>query len=128
MIVNTTFAVLILLFTFASSIIILTSFSSFSGISDIIHNYTVLAFKATPPNNQNNTTSLTHPNNTNINHPPVANVGPPQSVRENSTVMLIGAASDPDTNDKLTYSWTQIAGPAVTLKGANTAFPTFTAP
>ena len=30
--------------------------------------------------------------------------------------------------DPLTYSWIQTAGPAMTLTGANTATPTFTAP
>jgi streptogramin lyase len=128
-VVKATFVVLILIVTLASSIIVLTSLSPFhTTISDIINNYTVLAFKATNPNNQNNTTNLIQPNNTSINHPPVANVGPPQSVKENSNVMLVGAASDLDTNDKLAYSWKQIAGPVVTLKDANTAFPTFTAP
>jgi hypothetical protein len=37
------------------------------------------------------------------------------------------ASSDPDS-DPLTYSWVQVSGPAVTLSGANTAFPQFTAP
>jgi len=128
MMLKTPFTAFILVLTLASSIIVLTSFSSFSGISDIIHSYVVQAFKATTPNNPNNNTNLIHPNNTNINHPPVADVGPPQLVKENSTVMLVGAASDPDPNSKLTYSWSQIAGPAVILKGTNTAFPTFTTP
>ena len=107
----------------------MTSFSPFAiVVSDIIHKYTALGFKATNPTNPSNITSPIHPNNTNINHPPVANVGPPQSVKENTTVTLAGVANDPDSNDKVTYSWTQIEGPAVTLTGANTAFPTFTAP
>jgi hypothetical protein len=62
------------------------------------------------------------------NHPPVANVGPDQTVNENATVMLVGAAVDPDPNDKLSYSWMQTAGPAVILNGPNTPSPTFTAP
>ena len=62
------------------------------------------------------------------NHPPIVNVGPDQSVNESSKVMLVGAAVDPDPNDRLSYSWTQIAGPAVILNDANTATPTFTAP
>ena len=63
-----------------------------------------------------------------VNHPPIAKVGPDQTVNESSKVTLFGLAIDPDPNDKLSYSWTQLAGPAVTLNGANLATPTFTAP
>lgn len=58
----------------------------------------------------------------------MANVGPAQLVKENATVTLTGVANDLDPNDKLTYSWKQIKGPAVTLRDANTTFPSFTAP
>jgi len=51
-----------------------------------------------------------------INHTPVANVGVNQTVNEKSTVMLNGIASDLDLADnKLSYSWKQIAGPRVEL-------------
>lgn len=59
-----------------------------------------------------------------VNHPPIAKVGPDQTVNESSKVTLFGLAIDPDPNDKLSYSWTQLAGPAVTLNGANLATPT----
>ena len=59
---------------------------------------------------------------------PVADAGPAQTVNPADTVTLDGTgSSDPDT-DPLTYSWTQTSGPAVTLTGATTAQPTFTAP
>ncbi len=64
----------------------------------------------------------------NVNHPPVADAGLNQTVQEGSPVILTGTASyDPDV-ETLTYQWTQLVGPAVTLVGANTATATFTAP
>jgi hypothetical protein len=65
---------------------------------------------------------------TNVNQIPVANAGPDQTRNELTLVTLDGGASgDPDL-DALGYSWTQIGGPTVSLSGANTASPTFTAP
>jgi hypothetical protein len=43
-----------------------------------------------------------------VNHPPIANAGTNQIANESSKVMLVGAAVDPDPNDKLSYSWLQI--------------------
>jgi K319-like protein len=62
--------------------------------------------------------------------PPTANAGPDQTVAENSTVILNGAGSAATTlGATITgYSWTQTAGPAVSLTGANTVTPTFLAP
>lgn len=64
----------------------------------------------------------------NVNRPPVADAGLDQTLQEGSPVMLDGTASyDPDI-ELLTYQWSQILGPAVTLLGDNTFMPTFTAP
>jgi len=65
---------------------------------------------------------------TNTNNLPIANAGVDQTLDENTAVTLNGAdSSDPDS-DTLTYAWTQIAGPSVTLASATTATPSFTAP
>lgn len=61
------------------------------------------------------------------NDPPVANAGPSLSGVAAGTVQLDGSASyDPD-GDPITFQWTQTAGPQVTLTGATTSKPTFTA-
>ena len=62
------------------------------------------------------------------NEAPTADAGDDQTVDSGATVNLDGTGSaDPDgTIDA--YAWTQTAGPSVTLTGANTATPSFTAP
>ena len=64
------------------------------------------------------------------NAPPVADAGPNRTVDEGSSVTLNGSNSyDPDIGDSITYKWIQTGGnPTVTLNGANTATPGFTAP
>lgn len=64
----------------------------------------------------------------NVDHSPTAIAGNNLVVDENSSVTLNGSASTDPDSDPLTFSWIQIAGPAVTLVDANTAFPHFTAP
>ena len=63
---------------------------------------------------------------------PVANAGISHTVTEGTTVTLDGRTSyDPDGGTVVAYSWTQVpssGGVPVTLIGANTATPTFTAP
>ncbi|WP_375770011.1 myxosortase-dependent M36 family metallopeptidase [Archangium gephyra] len=58
---------------------------------------------------------------------PVASAGPDVTADERTAVSISGSAVDFD-NDALTYAWTRVSGPAVTLSGANTATVSFTAP
>jgi hypothetical protein len=61
---------------------------------------------------------------------PVVNAGADQAVANGSAVKLSGSAADPNgaAAQPLTFLWTQTSGPAVTLSGANTSAPAFTAP
>ena len=56
---------------------------------------------------------------------PVADAGDDQTVDEGTTVELDASGS---TGDSLSYSWTQTAGPAVSLSDAAAVAPTVTAP
>jgi hypothetical protein len=64
----------------------------------------------------------------NVNKPPMANAGADQTVNEGGNVTLDGTGSSDPDGDLLAYSWTQTAGPAVTLSNANTTTPSFVAP
>jgi hypothetical protein len=65
----------------------------------------------------------------NGNQPPIANAGPSQTVSQGSIVTLVGTGSfSPNGGTIVSYSWTQTSGTPVSLNGANTATPTFTAP
>src|ERR1700730_12519742 len=60
---------------------------------------------------------------------PIANAGPNQVVSQGSLVTLDGAGSFAQNGATIvSYSWVQVSGTTVSLNGANTAFPTFTAP
>jgi hypothetical protein len=64
----------------------------------------------------------------NVDHAPVADPGSDQTVKEDVPVTLSGINSyDPD-GDPVAYQWVQTGGPEVTLTGADTAAPAFTAP
>lgn len=60
------------------------------------------------------------------NHPPVANAGADQVLNVGTTsVTLQGSGSDPDGN-AITYLWTQVSGPAVSISNPGVAAPTVT--
>jgi hypothetical protein len=62
------------------------------------------------------------------NHAPHADAGPAQTVDDRTVVQLNGmASSDPD-GEPLIFTWTQVQGALVTLSGATSAAPFFTAP
>jgi hypothetical protein len=62
------------------------------------------------------------------NMQPTANAGPAQSVLVNVTVTLDGLGSFDPEDQALTYAWTQLSGPAVTLSSNTAAESAFTAP
>jgi hypothetical protein len=80
--------------------------------------------------------SVANENGVCVNRPPYVNAGPdvskPSFAADGTTatvVTLQGSASDLDGANTLSYSWTQVSGtPVVTLSGANTLTPSFTAP
>jgi reprolysin-like metallo-peptidase family M12B/K319-like protein len=56
------------------------------------------------------------------NLPPTANAGPDQAVNAGATVTLSGSGSDPDSGPSpLTFAWTQVSGPSVTINNAGQA-------
>lgn len=62
------------------------------------------------------------------NSPPTANAGEDQAVAGGAEVELDATGSTDPDGDALLYSWTQTAGPDVSLNDADTATPRFVAP
>lgn len=62
------------------------------------------------------------------NNPPTANAGGDKiDIDTDLLVALTGTGSDPDSNG-ISYQWTRVLGPAVTINNANTANASFTVP
>ena len=59
--------------------------------------------------------------------PPIANAGPSQLGVAAGTITLNGSGSYDPLGEALTYAWSQISGPTVTINNANQAVATFTA-
>lgn len=59
---------------------------------------------------------------------PLADAGDDQKVAVGQTVELDGTGSKDPDGDALTYEWTEIDGPEVTIDNANTPKPSFVAP
>jgi bacillolysin len=62
------------------------------------------------------------------NTAPFAEAGLPQTVNPGATVTLDGRGSSDQDGSIASYAWTQTGGLTVTLSGANTATPSFSAP
>jgi hypothetical protein len=63
-----------------------------------------------------------------VNLAPVANAGADLPRNEGAAVSLDGTLSHDPEGAPLSFAWTQTAGPPVTLAGADTATPSFSAP
>jgi hypothetical protein len=87
-----------------------------------------LSFKLTVSDGQASADTTTNINVTNVNHPPVANAGPDQTRNAGTTVELDGTASTDPDSDPLTFTWSQLSGPTVTLSNVHSATPTFVGP
>ena len=59
--------------------------------------------------------------------PPIANAGPSQFGVPAGVITLNGSGSYDPLGEALTYAWSQLAGPTVTINNANQAVATFTA-
>ncbi len=60
------------------------------------------------------------------NRNPIADAGPDQNVAMKTTVLLDGSASSDPDGDTLSFNWTQLDGPTVTLSRADVPTPIIT--
>lgn len=74
------------------------------------------------------TSTMTGTTSTTVSQP-IANAGSALTVSHGSLVTLVGTGSfSPNGGTIVSYSWVQTSGTPVSLTGATTATPTFTAP
>lgn len=88
------------------------------------------AFKltATDPQGLSATQTVAVAVATPVNHTPTASATAPAQVEVGAVVALDGSASaDPDAGDSLSYAWTQVSGPTITLSSDATDRPIFIA-
>ena len=97
-----------------------------SFIAPHVEQPTLLSFRLTVSDGQRNDSDTVNVTVTG-NRPPVANAGPDQTVVSGQSVVISGSGFDPD-GDGLTFSWSQLQGPQVSLTGANSPTLSFTAP
>lgn len=89
----------------------------------------VLEFQVTAADSESSSTDTVSVTVNHINKAPVASIEEPTGkFRELTTISLsAGGSSDPD-EDTLEFTWTQLAGPTVTIENANSAQMSFQAP
>ena len=106
-----------------------TATPSFTAPNNLTTSPTDLTFSLVVTDNQGATSAADTVVIHDTDQAPTANAGPDQTVNGGSTVNLNGNGSSDPNGDTLTYAWTQTGGTnTVTLSGANTATPSFTAP
>ncbi len=90
---------------------------------------TVLRFRLTGRDSASSTTDDVDVTVLNtINERPIADAGVDVGVAPGEVVQLSGSAVDPNGDAITAFSWSQTAGPGVTLSSSMVAAPTFTAP
>jgi hypothetical protein len=87
---------------------------------------TVLVFALTVSDGERSSTDEVQVTVEQENHAPTANAGPDQTRSEGALVVLDGSGSMDSDGDPISFQWTQVSGPPVSLD--NTAQPTFLAP
>ncbi|HVE81553.1 MAG TPA: M36 family metallopeptidase [Myxococcales bacterium] len=102
-----------------------TGFTAPSVAADTVLTFLVTVSDGTAPNTDSVDITVRAPP---ANRPPVASAGADRTVPVGAAVILDASSSTDPDNNPLAFSWTQTAGPAVTLSGPASAVSGFTAP